>query len=80
MNTISKAKDLLPLLAEIETADDPIAALEQRGHILSSALKARLKSVRAPTPAQRRLWKQTALKAGTSRVTVGQRPRLTPLA
>lgn len=80
MATISKAKDLLPLLAEVETADDPIAALEQRGHVLSPALKARLKSVRAPTPAQQRLWKQTALKAGTSQVTFGQHPQLTPRA
>ena len=80
MATISKAKDLIPLLAEVETADDPIAALEQRGHVFSPALKTRLKSVRVPTPAQQRLWKQAALKAGKSQVTFGQRPRLTPRA
>ena len=80
MATISKAKDLLPLLAEVETAEDPVAALEQRGHVISSALKASLKSARAPTAAQRQFWKQTARKAGTSRVTVGQSPRIAPRA
>ncbi len=80
MATISKVNDLLPLLQTIEPTDKPIAALEQRGHTLSAALKTKLKSGRAPTPAQLRLWKQQALKAGVSRVTVGQNPRIAPRA
>ena len=80
MATISNAKDLLPLLTQVETADDPIAALEQRGHTFTPELKTRLQSVRAPTAAQRRLWMQNARKAGASTVTVGQHPQLKPKA
>jgi len=78
MATISKVKDLLPVLQTIEPTDKPIAALEQRGHTLSAAVKAKLKAGRAPTPAQLRLWQQQAVKAGASRITVGQKPRLAP--
>ena len=78
MATISKVNDLLPLLETIKPTDKPIAALEQRGHTLSAAVKTRLKSGRVPTPAQQRLWTQQAIKAGVSRVTVGQPPRIAP--
>ena len=78
MATISKVKDLLPLLQTIEPTDKPIAALEQRGHTLSAAVKTKLKAGRAPTPAQLRLWQQQAIKAGASQLTVGQKPRLAP--
>ena len=78
MATISRVRDLLPLLGAIETADDPVAALEQQGHVLSSALKSRLKPRRVLTPAQRQLWKENAAKAGALRVTVGRRPRIAP--
>jgi hypothetical protein len=76
--TISNAKDLLPLLETIEPTIDPVTALERRGHTLSDAVKTRLKSGRAPTPAQLQLWTKAALKAGRSRITVGQAPALTP--
>ena len=76
MAIISNLKDLLPFLAELESADNPIAALEQRGHTLSPDLKAKLKSVRAPNPVQHRQWQQIAQKAGTSRITVGKKPQL----
>jgi hypothetical protein len=76
--TISKVKDLLPLLQTIEPTDNVIAALEQRGHTLSAAVKTRLRSGRKPTPEQLRLWTQQARKAGKSRVTVGQQPRIAP--
>ncbi|HEU5131276.1 MAG TPA: hypothetical protein VFT26_04195, partial [Pyrinomonadaceae bacterium] len=80
MATISNVKDLLPLLQTIEPTDKPIAALEQRGHTLSAALKTRLKSGRTPTPAQLQLWKQAARQSGASRITVGQKPTLVPRA
>ena len=78
MATISKAKDLLPFLNALQTAGDPIAALEHQGHILSPALKAQLKSMRKPTPAQQRLWLDAARKAGRSTITVGKSPRIAP--
>lgn len=78
MATISKVRDLVPLLKEIETADDPIAAIERRGHVINSALRTRLKAARAPTPAQRRLWQKTAAKAGALRTTFGERPQIVP--
>src|SRR5215208_3134070 len=78
MATISRVRDLLPLLGAIETADDPVAALEQQGHVLSSGLKSRLKPRRVLTPAQQQLWKENAAKAGALRVTVGRRPRIAP--
>jgi hypothetical protein len=56
MATITTVKGLLPLCGSVATADDPVAALEQRGHCLSPALKARLRPHRTPTDAQRRLW------------------------
>jgi hypothetical protein len=81
MATISKVKDLLPLLQTIEPTDNAIAALEQRGHTLSAAVKTKLKSGRVPTPAQQRLWKQEALKAGrATQTTVGPQPRIAPRA
>lgn len=80
MASISNTTDLLPLLAEVETADDPITTLEQRGHVFSPTLKTKLKSVRVPTPAQQRLWKQAARKAGKSHVTFGLHPQLLPRA
>lgn len=42
MPTISNLDDLLRLLGSVATADDPVAALEQRGHHVRSALKTRL--------------------------------------
>jgi hypothetical protein len=78
MATISKAKDLLPFLNALQTADDPVAALEQQGHTLSPALKAQLKSGRKPTPAQQRLWLEAARRAGRSTITVGKSPRIAP--
>src|ERR1044071_8272906 len=78
MATISRVQDLLPLLGAVETDDDPIASLEQRGHVLSPALKTRLKPGRVFSPAQRKLWKETAAKAGAVRITVGEQPRIAP--
>jgi hypothetical protein len=78
MATISKVGDLIPLLGSVVTADDPIATLEQRGHVLNPALKQRLQPQRGPTPAQLQLWKKTAVKAGAARFTVGQRPQIVP--
>jgi hypothetical protein len=78
MATISKAKDLLPFLAALETADDPVALLEQQGHTISPALKTQLKSARKPTPAQLRLWRDAARRAGRSTITVGKAPSLKP--
>ena len=78
MATISKVRDLLPLLATIKPTDDVVTALEKRGHKFSSDIKKKLKSGHAPTPEQRRLWTQAARKAGKVRVTTGQSPRIAP--
>ena len=76
MATITTVKGLLPLLGSVATADDPVAALEQRGHRLSPALKARLRPHRTPTDAQRRLWNKGAAKAGTLKFATGSAPRI----
>lgn len=78
MATITNVEGLLPLLGAVATAEDPVAALEQRGHRLSPALKARLRPHRTPTAAQRRLWSKTAAKAGTLRFATGPPPRIVP--
>ncbi len=78
MATLSKIQDLLPLLGSVATADDPIAALEQRGHRFSPTLKTRLQPRRTPNPAQQKLWKKAAAKAGTLTLTTGQQPRIVP--
>jgi hypothetical protein len=72
MATISNPQNLLPLLGSVAAAEDPVAALEQRGHQVATALKTRLQPHRRPTPTKRKLWNKMAAKAGTLAFTAGQ--------
>jgi hypothetical protein len=79
MATIANAQDLLTHLGAVVTADDPIAALEQRGHQFTSELKNRLRPQRPLNPAQQRRWKKAAAKAGAVKFTApGAQPRIAP--
>jgi hypothetical protein len=74
MPTIANLEDLLPLLGSVAMADDPIAALEQRGHRLSPGLQARLEGRRAPSPAQLARGRRAVARAGALTVSTGPLP------
>ena len=72
MAILTTPKDLLPLLGSVVTAEDPVAALERKGHSFTAALKSSLQAKRVPTAAERKLWTKAAAMTGPVTFTAGK--------
>lgn len=72
MAILTTPQELLPLLGSVVTAEDPLAALERKGHSFSPALKSSLQPRRVPTATERAQWTKAARMSGPVTFTAGK--------